>query len=182
MTTRATSSTSSSERGPRVKAVLDVHYEDGEALAACGLFRDFADERFEREVTRRVSPVAPYEPGAFYRRELPCLLAVLGEVEAPLDLIFVDGYVWLDAAGRRGLGAHLHEALAERVPVVGVAKTAFAGSAFAEPALRGASKKPLYITAVGIDAKVAAAHVRSMHGEHRVPTLLARVDRLARGG
>jgi deoxyribonuclease V len=46
--------------------------------------------------------------------------------------------------------------------------------------LRGASKAPLYVSAVGIAADDAATAVRAMHGPHRIPTLLARVDAIAR--
>jgi deoxyribonuclease V len=45
---------------------------------------------------------------------------------------------------------------------------------------RGGSAKPLYVTAAGIAAETAAAHVAAMHGAHRIPTLLKLVDRLVR--
>lgn len=165
-----------------MKACVDVQYHTTEAVAACVVFREWTDERADREFVVRVPSPAAYEPGRFYVRELPCLLAVLGPLRTSLDLVVIDGYVWLDADGQRGLGAHLHKALGGNVPVVGVAKTAFAGSGFALAVLRGASRRPIYVTAAGIEAEAAADHVRSMHGAHRIPTLLARVDRLARGG
>ena len=46
---------------------------------------------------------------------------------------------------------------------------------------RGNSKSPLFVTARGVSASDAALHVKQMHGPHRIPTLLARVDGLARG-
>jgi deoxyribonuclease V len=49
------------------------------------------------------------------------------------------------------------------------------------PVLRRESKNPLFVTAAGIEASEAAEHVRVMHGEHRIPTLLKRADALARG-
>lgn len=55
--------------------------------------------------------------------------------------------------------------------IIEVAKNEFRG-AIAARVLRGASKKPLFVT--------AARDVRSMHGDYRVPTLLARADRLCR--
>lgn len=67
------------------------------------------------------------------------------------------------------------------MPVVGVAKTAFKGSSFAVPVLRGSATRPLYVTAAGMDPEMAAGRVRAMHGPHRVPTLLKEVDRLSRG-
>lgn len=164
-----------------MKACVNVQYRATEAVAACVVFREWTDERPERELTVRVPSPAAYEPGRFYLRELPCLLAVIEPLRASLEVVVIDGYVWLDADGRRGLGAHLHEALGRAVPVVGVAKTAFAGGGFAVAVLRGVSKRPLYITGAGVEAAAAADLIRSMHGGFRIPTLLARVDRLARG-
>jgi len=161
-------------------AALDVAYGPRGAAAACVLFPSFADAVETASHVAHVADVAPYEPGAFYRRELPCLRAVLALVTVPLDVIVVDGFVWLSADGRPGLGAHLFEALGRRGAVVGVAKTSFAGSGFAAPVLRGQSVKPLFVTAAGVETSVAAAWIQGMHGAHRVPTLLGRVDRLCR--
>lgn len=97
----------------------------------------------------------------------------------PARVILIDGYVWL-GAGRPGLGAHLYQALSQRTAVVGVAKRRFHGAGDALPILRGTSQAPLFVTAVGIDLAEAAANVQRMHGPHRIPTLLKRVDRLSR--
>ncbi len=161
-------------------AALDVAYGAQGAAAACVLFHRWTDPAEADTRLALVADVAPYEPGAFYRRELPCLLAVLAAVGAPLEAIVVDGYVWLSADGRPGLGAHLYEALGRVAPVIGVAKTSFTGSAFAEPVLRGGSARPLHVTAAGVDAGAAARWIEGMHGPHRLPTLLKRVDRLCR--
>jgi deoxyribonuclease V len=131
-------------------------------------------------VVERLARVEPYQPGEFYRRELPCLLAVLGKAGAPPAAVVIDGYVWLGDEGRPGLGAHLYAALGQAVPVIGVAKTHFAGVRVARPVLRGGSKRPLWVTASGIDADTAARHVAAMYGPFRVPTLLKRVDQLCR--
>lgn len=162
-------------------ACLDVDYRESEALAACVLASDWSAATVTREFTSPIRNVASYEPGEFFRRELPCLLAALQHVTEPLDAILVDGYVWLDAHARLGLGARLYEAIDRRTPVVGVAKSAFAGSDFALPVLRGNSQRPLWVTAVGIDPQSAASGVRAMHGPFRVPTLLKRADQLCRG-
>ena len=124
--------------------------------------------------------MAPYAPGHFYQRELPCILQVLEKVQASLDAILVDGHVWLDDQGSPGLGAHLYRALEERVPVIGVAKTPFGGSRGQRQVLRGQSRRPLFVTAAGMDLDVAAESVRRMHGAHRIPSLLARADQLCR--
>jgi deoxyribonuclease V len=161
-------------------AALDVCYGARGAAAACVLFQRWNDPAEAEHLVAHVADVAPYEPGAFYKRELPCLLAALAMVRAPLEAIAIDGYVWLSAEGRPGLGAHLFEALHQCIPVVGVAKTTFAGAAFAEPVTRGGSARPLLVTAAGVDAAVAAGWIRTMHGPHRIPTLLKRADRLCR--
>jgi deoxyribonuclease V len=159
-------------------ACVDVDYRGDEAWAACVLLRDWADAESAGEVVEHLTGVAPYEPGQFYRRELPCLLAVLAKAADALDAVVVDGYVWL-AEGRPGLGGHLYEALGGKVPIIGVAKTRFASGA-AEAVVRGASRRPLYVTAAGMDLAEAAARVRVMHGTFRIPTLLKKVDQLCR--
>jgi deoxyribonuclease V len=161
-------------------ACVDVDYRDTGALAACVLFRDWTDPAPSRELVRRIEHVEPYVPGQFYKRELPCLMSVLGEVLDPLDVVIVDGYVWLKDEQSPGLGAHLFEALGRKVPVIGVAKTRFLSAVVARPVKRGDSDRPLYVTAAGIDADEAAQHVQQMHGAYRLPSLLKRVDYLCR--
>lgn len=161
-------------------AALDVDYGATDAHAACVLFGNWSDEVASREVVETIDTVAPYVPGSFYLRELPCLLAVLGKVAGCYQTVVVDGHVWLGPGETRpGLGAHLYSALGASIPVIGVAKNHFASNQAIE-VLRGQSKRPLYVTAAGTDPGAAAAAVRAMHGDHRVPTLLRRVDRLAR--
>jgi deoxyribonuclease V len=126
-----------------------------------------------------VSEVQPYQPGQFYLRELPPLHAVL-DGRAGMALLVVDGYADLDPDGRPGLGAHAHTEFG--VPVIGVAKSAFRTATHAIPVLRGASARPLYVTAAGMPRADAAALVRRMAGHHRMPDALRRVDTLARNG
>lgn len=163
-----------------VIACVDVDYRADHASAACVLLRDWPDATPLVERVARVEGVAPYEPGAFYKRELPCLLAVLSGLPAPLACVVIDGYVWLDEHGRAGLGAKLHEALGASVAVVGVAKTRFGDGGFAEAVQRGQSQSPLWVTAAGMERSSAADRVRTMHGPYRIPTALSRVDRLCR--
>jgi len=156
-----------------------VHYlADGGARAALVGSRDRRFSVVTETRTALIGSVAPYRPGEFYRRELPPLRAVIpagGEVA----LIVVDGYVDLDPDGRPGLGAHVHAEYG--VPVVGVAKTAFAGATHAARVLRGQSARPLYVTGAGLPVAEAAAMVAQMAGRHRLPDVLKQVDRLARG-
>ncbi len=165
---------------PEPLACLDAAYTESAASAACVLFATWdASAPLRVLATRRGAPAA-YEPGAFYKRELPLLLAVLDQLERLPGTLIIDGYVWLDAEGRPGLGAMLHRALDERIPVIGVAKTWFAGASACIPVVRGGSRRPLYVSAAGIDAAEAAQGVLSMHGRYRIPTLLRLADRAAR--
>jgi deoxyribonuclease V len=160
-------------------ACVDVHYEASEATAACVLFETWDSASPCFETTTQLEKVAEYEPGRFYLRELPCILAVLRGVTDPIETIVIDGYVWLDDQ-RPGLGAHLYEMLGRSTVVVGIAKNPFDGAA-AVPVCRGRSKKPLLVGAAGITAEKAASLVATMHGGHRIPTLVRYADRLARG-
>ena len=160
---------------------VDVDYQTGVATTAIVGFRAWPDARPSSEaVYRSHAEAAPYEPGQFYKRELPCILDALQRVGAPIETVVVDGYVWLGPE-RPGLGARLHAALGGGVAVVGVAKRSFLGATDAVPVTRGESRQPLFVTAVGMDVQAAAAHLLQMHGAFRLPTLLKHVDRLARG-
>jgi deoxyribonuclease V len=161
-------------------ASVDVDYRADHAIAACVVFDSWTAAASAHEYVALIHDVAEYVPGEFYRRELPCLLRVLDQVPQPLKAIIVDGYVWLSSVGAPGLGFHLHEAFQPETPVIGVAKTAYRGSDFAVPVLRGTSTRPLWVTAVGVDARLAATSVQSMHGSYRIPTHLKRVDQLCR--
>lgn len=165
---------------PPMIAIFDVDYRGEGAVAACVVVARWDAAVPEAEHTARIDHVAEYVPGRFFERELPCLLAVIECLPRRPDVVVVDAYVWLDG-GRPGLGARLYEALGGAIPTVGVAKTAFRGAPAAE-VFRGRSGRPLLVTAVSMDPSEAAERVRTMHGEHRVPTLIARVDRLARTG
>jgi deoxyribonuclease V len=162
---------------------VDVHYRsESEARAALVATRDrtFAEIAWTR--TAMVTPGAPYQPGEFFRRELPALRAVIPageETGEELALIVIDGYVDLDPAGRPGLGAHVHAEYS--VPVIGVAKTAFTTATHAVQVLRGQSRRPLYVTSAGISRTEAALVVSEMAGQYRLPDALKLADRLCRG-
>ncbi len=159
----------------------DVDYrEGGTARAAAVFFVAWADAEATLERVAQVRGVAEYQPGQFYQRELPCLLAVLKGQLSGLQAVIIDGYVTLDTTGRPGLGQHLYEALGGQIPVIGVAKTAFQGSPHAAHVQRGEAQTPLHVTAAGIELAQAATHIQQMHGPYRLPTLLKRADRLCR--
>lgn len=158
---------------------LDVHYTGQRAFAAAVVFEDWTSPSPTRSHTCEVPEVEPYQPGRFFLRELPCLTTALSALELSPSLVLIDGHVWL-STDKPGLGAHLWEALGRSVPVVGVAKSAWHQTEIALPILRGDSQRPLWVTAQGLDAEDAAARVRSMHGLHRIPTLLKLADSLCR--
>ncbi|MBS2037698.1 endonuclease V [bacterium] len=157
---------------------LDVDYQGEQARAGWVLFQDWKDATALEEGALLCGKVAEYEPGAFYKRELPCLLAVL-EHRPQAAILVVDGFCWL-GPDRPGLGWHLYQALGGRCSVVGVAKTAFHGNP-GTPVCRGSSQNPLFVTACGLDEVEAARHIAEMGGPFRMPALLRRVDQLARG-
>ncbi len=158
---------------------LDAHYRDTEAIAACVLFREWTDAE-PAELFVEVCPgVEPYRPGELYRRELPCLLRCVARIHQPLETLIVDGYAWLKN-GAPALGGHLFRALGEAIPVIGVAKNPFTRAGPAVELTRGRSSRPLFISAAGVDLATAIARVRAMHGSHRIPTMLRRVDQLSR--
>ncbi len=167
-------------REPAPLVIVDVDYRPTIAVAAAIVASTWNAAIPTETRVARISDVKPYRPGAFFERELPCILQVLSLIQSPYEVVVIDGYVDLDDSGRPGLGGHLHAQLPERIAVVGIAKTSFHGSSFATPILRGTSQKPLFITARGIKAEFAASLVRAMHGPHRLPTLVKDVDTLAR--
>lgn len=162
-------------------AATDVQYDEatGTARAACVLFGDWGDSTPAHEITVHIDQIEPYEPGSFYKRELPCLHAVLRKVwdVAYYDVLIVDGHAWLQT-GRPGLGHYVYETTG--LPVIGIAKRPFVDGC-ATPVLRGKSANPLHVSTVGYDPGMACANLQRMHGPHRIPTLLKRVDSLARG-
>ena len=161
-------------------AAVDVHYlRTGGARAAAVLAADAVFAHVLAERTAVIPEVLPYQPGEFYRRELPPLRAVLAGVSG-LGLLVVDGYADLDPGGRPGLGAHAHAEFG--VPVIGVAKSRFRTATHAVPVVRGSSTRPLFVTAAGMPAADAADLVRRMAGRYRLPDALRRADTLARAG
>ena len=159
---------------------LDVHYTNETAAAAAIEFNHWGSESSVRQHLAYRENFGDYVPGEFYKRELPLLVAVLSEVKHKPEVVIIDGYCQLSAHGVPGLGAYLYERLGFSAVVVGVAKNRFKDSKHAAEVLRGDSRKPLFVTAIGLPNEEAASLVRRMHGKFRLPTMLKRVDSLAR--
>jgi deoxyribonuclease V len=141
-----------------MKLTVDTQYADNATATAGVLFSDWTDPAPTRTLSCALDTAAAYRPGEFYRRELPPILSLLRSVSDPVEVIIIDGYVWLDRSGRPGLGAHLFEALGRRSAVVGVAKNPFGASEHAQLVLRGRSTRPLYVTAAGCDPAVSGSN------------------------
>ena len=159
----------------------DVHYDGDQAAVAAGvLFSDWQHARAQAQVTAAISPIAPYQSGAFYQRELPCLMALIQQLAKKPEVIVIDGYVTLGTEQQPGLGAHLFAALEAQIPVIGVAKTAYRNTPSNCAVHRGQSAQPLFVAASGIDLEIAKTNILMMHGTYRIPTILREVDQLAR--
>jgi deoxyribonuclease V len=158
---------------------VDVCYTHVTAHAAAVVFADwYASEPFA-QYTLRVPVAQGYVPGRFYRRELGPLAAVLEQVRQPLECVIVDGYATF-GPDRPALGQYLFDRLGGKVAVVGVAKRKFHPAQGDIAVVRGSSRRPLYITSIGIPVETAAQAVARMHGRNRIPTLLKLADRLSR--
>ena len=162
--------------------ILDVDYNGNEnAVVACIGCKKWSDNTPSYLKKDFIEPILPYESGSFYKRELPCLLTALQNLDN-IEYIVVDGYVWLDEPTHWGLGMYLYEALEKRVPIIGVAKNRFGNTPKECELLRGESLKPLYITSVDISLDKAKEFIAQMSGKYRFPTLLKEVDTLCRQG
>jgi len=157
---------------------IDVYYKNERAKAVSVEFEDWKDEKPTQIHTVELDEIEEYIPGQFYKRELPCILKVLKKSNlATIEAIIVDGYVQLDEKGKLGLGGYLFEELEGKTPIIGVAKKHFhtIGNKCVE-VFRGESKKPLFVTAVGIDLHFSAKKIEEMYGEFRFPELLKILD------
>jgi deoxyribonuclease V len=161
---------------------IDVHYKENTAKAVGALFQNWNDAVALNHVIKYIDAVEDYVPGAFYKRELPCILEIVKQVDLQtISYIVVDGFVVLDDTGKPGLGAYVYESIQSQVPVIGVAKSNFhQNHQHVISVLRGESLNPLYVTAVGTDLQQAADNIKSMHGDFRLPTVLKELDRITK--
>lgn len=157
---------------------FDTHYFEDKAKTVCVSYDDWTDESPTDIRSEVLSGIAAYQAGSFYKREMPCILSLLKQYDLnEVECIIVDGYVVLDDGGKPGLGAHLYKALEKKVPIIGVAKSHFyQNDQNTLSLLRGESKKPLFISSIGMDVESAFKCIQSMYGKYRMPTLLQILD------
>ena len=160
-----------------MKLAIDVYYyNDHKAKIVGVLFDDWKAALPAEIITTSFDKVNDYESGSFYKRELPCIMELLKLVNMNIiDIIIVDGYVYLESIDNPGLGLRLYDALDGKYSIIGVAKTYFHNT-IAEKIYRGNSKTPLYITSVGMEANEAGKCIQDMHGNYRIPKLLKLLD------
>lgn len=159
---------------------VDVHYKGNAATVGGVTFAYWSSTSEDSIYSSRLTGIEDYVPGEFFRRELPCILHLLAEHALTPDSIVVDGFVFLDGYTTPGLGKHLFDALHQRIPVIGVAKSRFVAAPDGIKLYRGRSKAPLYVTSVGIPLAEAIECVQSMHGQHRIPFMLKMADQVSR--
>lgn len=161
---------------------FDTYYYENNAKTVCVSLEDWPAPASSSVFSEILEGVEEYIPGAFYKRELPCILSLLEKIPSgAVKAIVVDGFVYLDDDQKPGLGKYLYDALEQKIPVVGVAKTNFATiERNKKTVLRGQSARPLYVTAVGMDLEEAAAKVESMSGTYRIPDVLKQLDQLTK--
>lgn len=161
---------------------FDTFYTEDSAKTVAIQFEHWTDAEETQVYEETLTDIAPYVSGQFYQRELPCILSLLKQIDlTDCKAIVIDGFVVLDDEGGKGLGGYLYESLDQRIPVIGVAKNDYSHLFHSKQAvLRGKSKKPLFITALGINLELASQYIEQMQGAHRLPTLLKKVDALGR--
>lgn len=161
-----------------MKLILDVGYSQNSAKTVGGTFINWEDAKLKSISSKIMGNVNEYESGKFYKRELPCIIDFLSEVDLKIiDTIIIDGFVYLNDEYEKGLGYYLFEHLNKLIPIVGVAKSNYyKNEKNTIKILRGNSKRPLFISAVGMDLVIAADSIHHMHGTHRIPNLIKEVD------
>ncbi len=161
---------------------FDTYYFEDKARTIALQFEDWQDKEETKIFDETLSGINEYISGEFYKRELPCILSLLKQIDlTTCEAIVIDGFVVLDDEDKLGLGGYLYEALNSKIPIIGVAKNDFSKiEKLKKVVLRGESIKPLYITSKGIDLDIAADKIKNMNGVYRIPNILKKVDSIGR--
>lgn len=160
---------------------IDVHYKEQYAKIV-GVIFEWNDGTPRKIYTTTLTGVAPYVPGKFYQRELPCILKLLEQIPLEaLETIIVDGHCYINNEGDHGLGGYLWTALDRQVPIIGLAKNKLDGNdQFSFPIYRGNSKKALFVSTIGTDPKCAMERIVEMKEDYRMPAVLKELDRITK--
>ncbi len=160
---------------------IDVYYKENEAKVIAVLF-NAEDETPQRVVVNQVMGIESYVSGKFYKRELPCIESILQKVNLnDIEAVIIDGHIYVDDDGTFGLGGHTWKSLNKKIPVIGVAKTSFfRNKNTVKEVFRGESKKPLYVSSIGIDLDIASDLIKNMKGNYRIPSILKELDRITK--
>lgn len=182
----------------RTIAGVDIHYLEGDRRLVAGVAVLDAETLTPLETTVAHGEVSfPYVPGLFSFRELPTIVAALGKLTTPPDLIICDGQ-GLAHFRRFGLACHL--GVMFELPTLGCAKKRLIGE-HDEPGdqrgdhadlmdrgetigsvLRTQSQvKPVYVS-VGhkISLETARAWVLKAASQYRLPETTRAADHLVR--
>ena len=160
---------------------IDVYYKEKDAKVVAVLF-NCEDETPQSIVVDEITGIEDYVSGEFYKRELPCIQNILQKINLnDIEVVIIDGHIYVDDEGTFGLGGYTWESLDKKIPVIGVAKTSFfKNKNTVREVCRGESKKPLYVSSIGIDLDIASSLIKKMKGEYRIPTVLKELDRITK--
>jgi deoxyribonuclease V len=160
---------------------IDVYYKENEAKVVAVLF-NCEDETPQSIIIDQITGIEDYVSGEFYKRELPCIESILQKVNLnDIEALIIDGHIYVDDDGTFGLGGYTWESLDKKIPVIGVAKNSFfRNKNTVKEVFRGESKKPLYVSSIGIDLEIATNLIKQMKGNYRIPTVLKELDRITK--
>ena len=185
--------------GPvRLVAGVDVHVAERTGLtwAALALLDAGTLELAESVLACRPTSF-PYVPGYLSFREIPAVLAALALLQAPPDLVMVDGQ---GIAHPRGLGIAAHLGVMTGLPTIGIAKSRLYGRHEEPGPAKGSTApllargrqigtvlrtrervRPLYVS-VGhrIALQPAVTLVLAMTTRYRLPEPTRQADKLSR--
>lgn len=167
---------------------FDTYYYNGFSYTVGGVFKSWCDKEVSYYATSiRTCIDAEYKPGELYKRELPCIMQCLNNLNIDtIETIIIDGYVWLSEDGKtltKGLGAHLQDAIYNKYntkkTIVGIAKNRYhvniPDCVDIERGLH--SEKPIFITcSEPCFAEHYSIQVKRMYGDYRLPTIIKAVD------
>jgi len=160
---------------------IDVYYKENDAKIVGVLF-NWKDEMPQNTIIEQITGIEDYVSGEFYKRELPCIEAILKKINLnEIEAIIIDGHIYVDNDGTFGLGGYVWESLHKKIPVIGVAKNSFfRNKDTVKEVFRGESKKTLYVSSIGIDLDTATNLIKDLKGNYRIPTILKELDRITK--